>query len=117
MQLRLRAIIIATFAIGIAATLPDRRLLLFMAPLFVPAGWVYWRPRPGQIAFWAMWAVPVAMLAVVARIDRLQLTWGSALAALVTTSIVVVLPVVRSGYKPPALPREGKLPPARVVRR
>jgi len=120
--LRLRAVVILAAILGVAAVLLDpARNLAFVGALFGPAAWVFWRPRWGQIALWGMWVVPVVMLAVLVRLGHAPLlfTPDALLVGMVVTLVLVVMPVVRRGHRPPPLrmPRTLRVPEARVVKR
>jgi hypothetical protein len=116
---RLRAVIAAAQVVAIVAMLVGNAYdLLLVAALFVPAPWVFWRPRWGQIMVWIMWAVPVLMLSLLISLDRTPvMTASHALVGIVVALVVVVLPFVRRGHRPPPMPRNLWIPEARLVRR
>ncbi|HEY5927395.1 MAG TPA: hypothetical protein VIV11_37180 [Kofleriaceae bacterium] len=112
-----RRLIILTLMFGMVAVLLDRRYALFTGVLFVPAGWVFWRPRPGQVALWAMWMVPLVMLGVIVKADRLSVLAvpSAILIGAIAVIVIVVLPIVRRSHRAPRV-RRSALPKARVIR-
>jgi len=116
----LRVVVATTLALGaLAFALGGDRFRIFALLFYVPAAWVYWRPRWGQILVWIMWTTTLAMVPVLLVVDRLhELRVAPVyLMSIVLVLIVVVMPIVRLMAKTPRDPRETKIPVARVVRR
>jgi hypothetical protein len=116
----LRVIIAITVVLGVlAVALGSGFFAVFAIAFYAPAAWVYWRPRWGQIVIWIMWTTTLAMIPVfrvLDRLDTLRVAPGY-LMGIVLVLIVCVMPLVRVMNKPPRIPREVKIPVARVVRR
>jgi hypothetical protein len=116
--LRLRAVIAVAVVIGIVAALLDpKHDGPLVGALFVPAAWVCWRPRWGQIVVWGMWLVPIVMMLVLVNVGRAShvKTPTLLLVGMVAVLVIIVMPLVRLGHRAPPL-RSSKVPPARVVK-
>jgi hypothetical protein len=91
----------------------------FVICFYLPAAWVYARPRWPMITIWIMWAVTWGMLATMLALGgKPELLeppshWLMAGAAFL---LCVVVPLVRLGHRSPALPRPGssRIPEARI---
>ena|SRR5687767_14241547 len=120
--LRVRATVVVAAIIGIATVLVEpRQNGFFMAVLFAPAGWVFMRPRWGRIVMWAMWIVPIVMLLALINVERFAqfVAPTGILVGMISVLVLVVIPLVRRGYRQPPLPmsRQSNLPAARMVKR
>ena len=114
----LRGLTLVIASIGIFAMALDRHYAVFVGMFMVPATWVYWRPRWGQIVAWMMWCVPLVMLGLMLHIGHMERlgtpsAWLSGAAVLL---VLVGLPLVRRLHRAPRMPRNTRLPQARVVR-
>ena len=114
----LRGLTLVIAVTGVLAVLLDNRYAVFVGAFLVPSTWVFWRPRWGQIVAWIMWCVPLVMLALLLLIGhmhqlRTPSAWLSGVAVLLA---VVGLPLVRRLHRAPRMPRNTRLPQARVIR-
>ncbi len=114
----LRGLVVVTCCLGLLATMLDRRYVVIVGAVLVPSGWVYWRPRWGQVVLWAMWTIQFVMLGLMLEIDHLArlATPSAMLLGSITTLIVIVMPLVRRTNRQPVEKRSPNLPQARVVR-
>jgi hypothetical protein len=100
-------------------------LLIYTGALILPGIGVALRPFWGPIVIWAMWVVPVSMIAVMVSLFgdgpgflRDEPRWPDialfALFVAIHVGIVVILPIVRAMHRR-AWQRDRRVPAARVV--
>lgn len=100
-------------------------LSIFVLVLIAPAAWVLRRPRWPQLVVWIMWLTSWVMLGAIFALPggSSEMVMPFWIRPLITASLAaiagivcIVLPLIRGAHKSPPLPRDTKLPPARVVR-
>lgn len=119
--LRLRALIIVIFALGVVAAVFNTGGIRFLVVCFyIPGTWAYMKPRWPAILFWIMWASTFAMLAVLLAIGGKPHLLRSPTYLLMTVACALlffVVPVVRRMHESPILRGTSRIPEARVHRR
>ena len=115
----LRALIVFMCVLGALAGLLARPAFqLFVIAFFLPAAWVYWRPRWLQILVWAAWSFVLMIVGVILSIGATTISMSTTL-MVGALLVLALLPAVRSTHKQPRLPSppRAKIPGARVVRK
>lgn len=114
----LRGLIVVIVLVGALAILLERRYTMLVGAILLPSGWVYWRPRWGQLVLWCMWTLPWFMLGALLHADHPERlgTPSGFLAGSIAILIIAVLPLVRQAYRARRPTKRSRLPRARVVR-
>jgi hypothetical protein len=115
----IRAIVLVMFAVAFAAAaLGTGRMRLFVIWLVMPGAWLYARARMAQVVIWIMWSSAFTLLAILVTVGERAIMQGTSdwLVATFWLLLVIALPLVRTRQKEPPLPRDGKLPRARIVK-
>lgn len=102
-------------------------IAFYLGVLFLPGAGVAAWPRRGGIAIWALWSVPVSMLAMLVKADLGEMPYGrvgsapewpgiviACLLIAIHVGILLVLPVIRGTHRPPPRRRDPPVPVARI---
>jgi hypothetical protein len=120
--LRLRAIILVMFGLGItAAVIGSSSVRFFALCFFIPAGWAYVSPRWPAILVWLMWSSSVGLLGLLIALGGEERLFGPPshwLLAAAAGLLFIALPLVRRMHEAPNYRRgRSRIPEARIHRR